>query len=313
MDDSPEAHSKKPVLTLLTSFGWRDYELLDSGNGLKLERYGPYTFVRPEPQAVWQPATSQSNWQDAHAIFQPTREESGGHWQFNKPVKTSWMMQYKGLKFRAQTTAGRHLGVFPEQAPHWDWIGKVVQTAKRQVNVLNLFGYTGLASLEAARAGAHVTHVDASRKSVAWARENQALSGLSDRHIRWIVDDALKFVQRETRRGSQYEGLILDPPKFGRGPKGEVWEFYRLLPELLGACRDVLSQQPIFVCLTAYAIRASALSLYFSLQEMIAGFTGQISAGELALEERSAGRMISMAIYARWGSDSILHAMGTEN
>jgi len=303
MNDSPEDHSSGPVLALLTPAGWVDYALLDSGNGLKLERYGPYTFIRPEPQAIWQPAIQQESWQAAHAIFQPTREESGGHWQYNKPVKTSWMMQYKGLKFRAQTTAGRHLGVFPEQAPHWDWIGRVVQTAKHPVNVLNLFGYTGLASLEAARAGAHVTHVDASKKSVAWARENQALSELQDRPIRWIVDDALKFVQREARRGVKYEGLILDPPKFGRGPKGEVWEFYGLLPELSGACRNILSQQPLFVCLTAYAIRASALSLYYSLQEIVAGFAGQISAGELALEERSAGRMISMAIFARWESE----------
>ena len=308
MNDFPDIHPSRPELNLLTPSGWVDYALLDSGYGLKLERYGPYTFVRPEPQAIWQPAASQESWQAAHAIFQPTREESGGHWQFNKPVKESWVMQYKGLKFRVQTTAGRHLGVFPEQAPHWDWIGNVVQTAKRDINVLNLFGYTGLASLEAARAGAHVTHIDASKKSVAWARENQALSDLGNKPIRWIVDDALKFVQRDARRGVKYDGLILDPPKFGRGPKGEVWEFYRLLPELLSACRSVLSQEPIFICLTAYAIRASALSLYYSLQEMVAGFAGRISVGELALEEHSAGRMLSMAIFARWESVTILDA-----
>ena len=303
MNDFPDERPPQPRLTLLTSYAWKDYELLDSGDGMKLERYGPYTFARPEPQAVWQRALPQGNWQKAHAIFQPSQEESGGHWQLNKPVEPGWAMQYKGLKFRAQTTAGRHLGVFPEQAAHWDWIEETIGAAKRPAQVLNLFGYTGLASLVAARAGAKVTHVDASRKSVAWARENQALSGLSDRPIRWIVDDALKFAQRETRRGVKYEGVILDPPKFGRGPKGEVWEFFRYFPELLKTCRLLLSEQPLFICMTAYAIRASALSLYYGLEEITAGLSGQISAGELALVERSAGRMISMALYARWKSD----------
>jgi 23S rRNA (cytosine1962-C5)-methyltransferase len=204
------------------------------------------------------------------------------------------------LKFQAQTTAGRHLGVFPEQAAQWDWIGELVKSASRPVNVLNLFGYTGLASLAAARAGAKVVHVDASKKSIAWARQNQSLSGLNDLPIRWILDDDLKFVQREARRGVRYEGLILDPPKFGRGPKGEVWEFFKLLPELLGACRAILSERPLFVCLTAYAIRLSAISLYYSMDELTSSFGGSIEAGELALIEKSAGRMISMAIYARW-------------
>jgi len=211
-------------------------------------------------------------------------------------------MSYKGLKFRLQTTAGRHLGVFPEQAAQWDWIEEIVRAAGRPVQVLNLFGYTGLATLAAARAGAKVTHVDASKKSVAWGRENQALSNLSELPVRWILDDALKFTLREARRGVKYDGVILDPPKFGRGPKGEVWEFFRLLPELLKACRLVLGEQPLFVCLTAYAIRLSALSLYYSLEEMTAGLDGQITAGELVLVERSARRMISMAIYARWSN-----------
>jgi len=290
----------QPTLTILTSPDWVDYGLLDSGEGRKLERYGPYTFVRPEAQATWKPALAARDWQAAHAVFQPTQEESGGHWMFNKPVQTGWEMRYKSLKFHAQTTAGRHVGVFPEQAAQWDWISELVQAASRPVNVLNLFGYTGLASLEAARAGARVTHVDASKKSIAWARQNQTLSDLNDLPIRWILDDALKFVQREARRGVRYEGLILDPPKFGRGPKGEVWEFFKLLPELLEACRTILSERPVFICLTAYAIRLSALSLYYSLGELTSGFGGVIQAGELALVEQSAGRMISMAIYARW-------------
>lgn len=291
---------ESPTLNLLVPRNWVDYELLDSGDGQKLERYGPYIFVRPEPQAMWSPAGKTARWKEAHAVFQPTGEESGGHWQFDRPVEASWTMAYAGLRFRAQAAPGRHLGVFPEQASHWDWLGGQIEAAGRPVRTLNLFGYTGLASLAAAAAGAHVVHVDASKKSIASARENAGLSGLGDRPVRWIVDDALKFVQREARRGAQYDGLILDPPKFGRGPKGEVWEFFDLMPQLLEACRAVLSPSPLFIVLTAYAIRASALSLHYSLAAMMSAFRGALSSGELALAERSAGRLVSMAIYSRW-------------
>ncbi len=289
-------------LTLLTSPDWVDYELLDSGSGLKLERYGHYRFIRPEPQAVWTPALDPKTWEGAHAVFQTSSEESGGHWKFAKRVEQGWEMEYKGLKFYAQTTGGRHLGVFPEQAAQWDWMSALIKQSRRPVNVLNLFGYTGLASLEAARSGAKVTHVDASKKSVDWARQNQSLSGLGDKPIRWIVDDAIKFVQRENRRGVRYDGVILDPPKFGRGPKGEVWEFFKLLPEMLESCRLILSEMPLFVCLTAYAIRLSALSLHFALDEMTSGYQGELTSGELALVESSAGRVLSMAIFARWAA-----------
>jgi 23S rRNA (cytosine1962-C5)-methyltransferase len=209
-------------------------------------------------------------------------------------------MHYGALTFIARLTAGRHLGVFPEQACHWDWVADLIQGSHRPIQVLNLFGYTGLATLAAARAGARVTHIDASKKSVSWARENQALSTLETRPIRWIVDDALKFVQREGRRGMKYDGIILDPPKFGRGPKGEVWEFFDLFPRLMADCLDILSAQPLFLVVTAYAIRASALSLYNNLSEMTGSLGGQVTAGELALGERSAGRLVSTAIFARW-------------
>ena len=274
--------------------------MVDSGGGAKLERYGPYVFARPEHQAVWQPALPPERWKTAHAIFQSTGEESGGHWLFNQPVEPSWTMQYKGLKFLAQATASRHMGVFPEQAAHWDWLGELVRAAGRPVNVLNLFGYTGLATLAAAQAGAKVTHVDASKKAITWARQNQSLSGLDQRPIRWLVDDVEKFVKRELRRSSQYDGLILDPPKFGRGPEGQVWEFFDALPTLLKDCRGLLSRQPLFIVITAYAIRASALSLYYPLGKMVAGLGGHLATGELALVERSAGRLLSTAIFARW-------------
>jgi 23S rRNA (cytosine1962-C5)-methyltransferase len=290
-------------LTILSCPPWQDYELLDSGGGAKLERYGSYVFSRPEPQAVWRAALPPARWQAAHAVFQPTQEESGGHWEFHQPVETSWVMRYGGLKFRAQTTAGRHLGLFPEQAAHWDWLSELIRRAGRPIQALNLFGYTGLATLAAARAGAQVTHVDASKKSVSWARENQALSGLEAAPVRWIVDDALKFIQREARRNKQYDAIILDPPKFGRGPHGEVWEFFKLFPDLLDGCRALLNAQPLFIVVTAYAIRASALSLYYPLEEMMRRFSGTTQAGELALIERSAGRALSTAIYARWQSN----------
>lgn len=292
-----------PDIKLLTSPGWRDYELLDTGNGMKLERYGKYRLVRPEAEAVWSPVLPQSEWRTAQATFQASAEENGGHWVFQSAIPERWILEYKSLKFWARTSASRHLGVFPEQACQWDWIEECTKAAPRPVRVLNLFGYTGLASLAAAQAGALVTHVDASRKVETWARENQQESAIGNDKIRWIVDDALKFVQRESRRGIRYEGIILDPPKFGRGPKGEVWEFYRLLPELLTACKDVLSPQAVFVVITAYAVKASSVTLYNALREMIAEQKGTYETGEVALLEKSAGRTLSLAVFARWSSN----------
>jgi 23S rRNA (cytosine1962-C5)-methyltransferase len=298
---------EKHPFSLISSPNWRDYELLDSGDGLKLERFGPYTFVRPEVQAMWSPALSKKEWGAADAVFQPTAEESGGHWIEKKKLQDRWGMRYdlsvgSPLHFWVMTTPGRHLGVFPEVASHWDSMADSIQKAARPANVLNLFGYTGLASLAAAAAGAKVTHVDASKKSVGWARENQSLSKLDDKPIRWIVDDALKFVQREARRGAKYEGIILDPPKFGRGPKGEVWEVYKSLPELLAACKQVLSDHPLFLILTVYAVKASAIHVGQAMQEMMRNHGGTVESGELVTVEKSAGRLLSQAVFARWGA-----------
>jgi 23S rRNA (cytosine1962-C5)-methyltransferase len=294
-------------LQLLEANDWKDYALMDSGNGARLERFGAYIFIRPDHQASWKPNLDESSWREAHAVFKAGREESGGQWEKSKAIVPAWQMGYKGLKFMAKLTNSRQLGVFPEQASHWDWIAEQVLKARRilstQINVLNLFGYTGLASLAAAKAGAHVTHVDASKKSVAWARENQETSRLADRPVRWIVDDALKFVQRENRRDTKVHGIIMDPPKFGRGPKGEVWECLQMLPTLLQACRSILKDDPRFVVITAYAIRASALSLYYPLEEMMAGIPGKITVGELVLREESAGRLLSTAIFGRWEAE----------
>ncbi|NMC80317.1 MAG: class I SAM-dependent rRNA methyltransferase [Chloroflexi bacterium] len=299
---SPQIPRQPPAMLLLDSPDWQDYTLLDSGSGLKLEQYGPFRLIRPEPEAMWRPWLDEKEWKKADAVFEVSAEENGGHWKFRRELPADWLMTYKALKFRVQTSASRHLGVFPEQAAQWDWIGERVRSAGRPLRVLNLFGYTGLASLAAAQAGAQVTHVDASPKVVAWARQNQELSGLSERPIRWIVDDVLKFVRREQRRNVAYDGLILDPPKFGRGPKGEVWEFYKLIPDLLQACRQVLGPRPQFVVLTAYAVKASALTLYYAMQEMMSGCAGQTEAGEAILLEQNGRRALAMAIFARWSA-----------
>jgi 23S rRNA (cytosine1962-C5)-methyltransferase len=192
------------------------------------------------------------------------------------------------------------MGVFPEQAAHWDWIAGQIKAVRRPVRVLNLFGYTGLATLAAAQVGAEVTHVDAAKRAITQARRNQELSGLTERPIRWIVEDALKYIQREVRRGSRYDGLILDPPKFGRGAGGRVWEFFEHFPELLDTCKELLSPKPLFVVITAYAVQASALYLYHALEGRLAGLGGALTAGELVTVEQSAGRWLSQAIFARW-------------
>ena len=295
---------QRPELLLLESPEWVDYEFIDSGNGSKLERFGPYTFIRPEHQAVWEPAFPVEQWKSAQGEFHATSEEGGGHWECSRSVEPTWKMRYKNLRFLARTSNSRHVGVFPEQANHWDWIASQVKLVKIPMRVLNLFGYTGLATLAAAEAGAQVTHVDASKKSISWARENQNLSGLDGKPIRWIIDDALKFVQREARRKSTYDGLILDPPKFGRGPKGEVWEVFEMLPALLKACRSILAPEPRFLVITAYAIRASALSLYYAVDEMMAANPGSLAAGELVVREKSKGRLLSTAIFVRWSAQS---------
>jgi 23S rRNA (cytosine1962-C5)-methyltransferase len=256
-----------PKIHLISTPDWKDYELLDSGDGVKLERFGPYTFIKPEHQAVWNKQLPEKEWEKAHACYISASEEEAGQWRMRKTINPSWIMSYKDIKFFARLDRSRHLGVFPEQAANWDWISRQVKACPFRPAVLNLFGYTGIASIAAARAGATVVHVDASKKTIKNAQENSQLAGSGEITIRWIVDDALKFVQREIRRGKKYHGIILDPPKFGRGPKGEVWEFFELLPKLLEYCRLILDPQARFIILTAYAIRASCLTIHYVVSE----------------------------------------------
>jgi 23S rRNA (cytosine1962-C5)-methyltransferase len=298
------ARVSHPTYTLLiTPADWADYALLDTGAGAKLERFGKYRFVRPEPQAVWSRALEPMEWEAADGVFiggEEGEDGAGGRWHFKRSLEERWIMRYKDIRFWVRATSFRHLGVFPEQASQWDWMSNLIAQAGRPIRVLNLFGYTGLATLAVARAGAQVTQVDASKPTWYWARDNQALSGLEDRPVRWIIDDALKFVQREVRRQARYDGLIIDPPKSGRGPKGEVWKLYESLPALLAACRLLLSEHPLFTVLTAYAERNSALSLHYALEEMFAGYNGALTTGEMVKVEQSAGRLLSTAIFSRW-------------
>ena len=293
---------------------WTDYELLDTGAGRKFERFGEFTLIRPEPQAKWAATLPAPRWEAADGEFVKAKgerkeEEKGekkGEWKFPKAIPERWAMQRKDLKFWVQPAPSGHVGVFPDQACHWDWIAQVTRLAARSVKVLCLFGHTGLATLAAAAAGAEVTHVDASRKAVAWARENQSLSGLGERPIRWIVEDALRFVRREARRGKQYEALMLDPPKFGRGPDGEIWKLEESLPELLGACARLLSAAPVFVLLNVYTTvltqgrtEEEAERLRSYLKEMLRAFrVAAITGGELVLED-AARRRISASVFAR--------------
>ena len=288
--------------TVARSVGWSFYGLLDSGDGKKLERYGKYVVVRPEPQCWWSPRLDADAWAAADAVFDPTDEDEAGHWRFRTKPRDSWPMSWDGVGFHGRLTAFRHLAVFPEQAANWAWLKERLQTGANGARVLNLFGYTGVASLVCADAGAAVTHVDASKKAIGWARENAELSKLTDRPIRWICEDARRYVQREVRRGSKYEGIILDPPKYGRGPTGEVWRLFEDLPELLRQCVRLLSDDASFLLLNGYAERISGLSLAGLMADAMAGRGGQIDWGELALMEDAGDRGVGLSFFARWSA-----------
>ena len=300
-NDANALRTRMPVL--LETGGFEDYALVDSGEGLKLERYGPFHIVRPEPQAMWRRRRPETDWENADAVFTGGKdEESDGRWRFRKPLPESWPMRFGNVRFSGRFTNFRHVGVFPEQAAHWTWMQQLIGNAHRRAKVLNLFGYTGIASLIAAEAGAEVTHLDGSKKAIAWARENQSVSQMDALPIRWICDDAMKFVRREERRGNRYDGIILDPPKFGRGPKGEVWDLFLDLSEMLQVCRTLLSDNPLFLVLTAYSIRASFASIHELSAESLAGLSGTLESGELLLREDNDGRLLSTSLFSRWSA-----------
>lgn len=280
--------------------GWEDYELIDSGKSRKLERFGTITLDRFEPQAVWKPALPQGRWQQASASYQLEKGKQAGKWQIFSETPREWQIRFSDLTFQLRLRDSRHIGIFPEQCQSWLWLEEKIKKAGGNPRVLNLFGYTGAATLFAARAGAQVTHVDASRSAVKWAQTNQELNDLSSLPIRWIVDDALKFVQREARRGVQYDGIILDPPKFGRGPKGEIWKFEQTVTNLLQECSQILSPDLLFIYLTAYDIYETPEEIADWLSYLMRLTTGQIEYCWMVQQEKSAGRKINQSMFARW-------------
>ncbi len=292
--NSPVADPKTTFSSIQIDYcQWDAYELLDSGHGRKLERFGTHTLIRDEPKAWWAPSLPEAIWKGADGVHHEKR------WQLKPSTPAEWEVGFEGLKLSAKFfNTSKHIGVFPEQSSHWRWIKQ--QCAKDKPSILSLFGYTGVASLVAAQAGASVTHVDASRPALTWARTNQTLSGLQEAPIRWILDDAQKFLQREIRRGKRYDALILDPPSFGRGPDNESWYIEKDLVGLLENCKQLLAPKPSFIVLTLYALEASSLMIGGLLQEMMKDYAGSIEIGELAHLPKHGHHPLPLSIYGRW-------------
>ena len=289
-------------LSLIETTGFSDYALLDSGGGRKLERFGAIVVDRPEPQALWQPRRAKSEWTKAHAVFSASGEdEDKGKWRIDKPVPESWPVGVGGVTMLCRLQGLWHLGLFPEQLPHWEWmLSSLAKVHGEKPRVLNLFAYTGAASLLAARAGAEVTHVDASKKAIQWGRENQAASMLTDAPIRWILDDARKFVSRDVRRGKTYHVILVDPPKFGRGPDNEVWDLFKDLSPLLEGCEALLAPANAAMVLSVYAIRASALAFDQLCRDVLVKRGGSIQSGELAIRAAGGGHAVPTSLFVRW-------------
>ncbi len=273
---------------------WADWALIDCGNGQKLERYGDIKVVRPEPQAMWTPATD--SWSPDATFVPGSDEEGGGRWVQHRPVPRQWELERGTVRFAASLTPFRHLGFFPDMAPQWDWM----RERSKDADVLNLFGYTGVGTLQLSASGGRLVHVDASKKSVEQGKEIARLSGMLDRPIRWIVDDAGKFTAREVRRGRRYDGILLDPPKFGRGPAGEVWRLEDNLAPLLADCRRLLDRDSRFLVLTVYAVRMSALAIGELVSQIMNDLGGTVEMGEMAVREEARGLLLPTAIFARW-------------
>lgn len=285
---------------MLVADGWKDYELIDAGNGEKLERWGKYILRRPDPQVIWPPCLSSSAWEKADARYHRSRS-GGGRWEYIRTLPERWTISYGELSFHIKPTDFKHTGLFPEQAVNWDWMMDKIRKAARPVRVLNLFAYTGGATVAAAAAGAEVCHVDASKGMVTWARDNAALSGLGDRPVRYITDDAIKFVEREKRRGRQYDAVIMDPPSYGRGPRGEVWKIEDEIYGFIEACLDVMSSKPLFFLVNSYTTGFSPTVLGNMLGlTMKKRFGGIIYTGEVGLPVSSSGLILPCGTFGRW-------------
>ena len=294
---------------LITKAG-QDYELVDSGEGEKLERFGSVLMSRPDPQALWAKRLPAQEWNKAAAYF--TRDAAGAEWSFRGKVPATWPISFGGLKFHIQPTAFKHTGLFPEHAANWDWMRKAIEQAaksgSKDIEVLNLFGYTGGASLACEQAGAKVVHIDSSKAAVTWARENAELSGLADKPIRWIIEDARVFVEREIRRGRSYDAIIMDPPAFGHGADNEIWKIEEHFLPLIEDCKKLLKPHPLFFLINGYSAGYSAIAYENNLLSLMAQYGGSIETGELTIEEsgtsdkKAPTRLLPAGIFARWSN-----------
>jgi 23S rRNA (cytosine1962-C5)-methyltransferase len=282
----------------LTTKASRDYELLDSGAGEKLERFGQYILRRPDPQALWKKNLEEKEWKKADAYF--LRVGETGKWRTKENTPKEWSVEIQDLKFLIKPTAFKHTGLFPEQESNWTWIIKKIQDSGRPIKVLNLFGYTGGATLAAAQARAEVVHVDSSKSAITWAKQNAELSGLSKAKIRWIEDDARKFIQREIKRGNKYDAVIMDPPAFGHGANKEIWKIEEDFVNLLDNCEQILSGDPLFVLVNGYSAGYSSIAYQNSLSSLVKKYGGQIESGELTIAESQSGRFLPAGIFSRW-------------
>ena len=283
---------------------WKDYEVLDTSKGEKLERWGDYLLIRPDPQVIWDTPKTNRGWKKCNGHYHRS-SKGGGDWEFFDLPK-QWQIHYGKLTFNLKPFSFKHTGLFPEQAANWDWFGDLIRRADRPVKVLNLFAYTGGATLAAAAAGAHVTHVDASKGMVTWAKENAASSGLSDAPIRWIVDDCVKFVQREIRRGNHYDAIIMDPPSYGRGPKGEIWKIEESIHGLIQLCTQLLSEDPLFFLVNSYTTGLQPAVLTYMIATELKKFKGFVRSEEIGLPVTDTGLVLPCGASGRWSKEEIL-------
>lgn len=287
---------------ILKTIPQKEYELVDSGHGQKLERYGKYLMARPDPEALWNKSQNDSIWKNADLEF--IRNGTHTKWVIKKEVPESWNIEFGNLNFSIKPSSFKHTGLFPEQLPNWDWTRELIKEniKNRPISVLNLFAYTGGATLACAQAGAEVCHVDGSKTAVAWARENAELSGLKDAPIRWIVEDCTAFLKREIKRGHRYDAIIMDPPSFGHGPKDELWKIEVHFLELMNLCKEVLSDNPLFVIINGYTAGYSPIAYQNNLIDMMKAHNGDIEIGELTIQESNSDRLLPCGIFARWSS-----------
>ena len=284
---------------MIVANNWKDYEILDMANGEKLERWGQITLIRPDPQIIWKEKTFPNKWNKANARYNRSKT-GGGSWDYKTKLPESWQIKYKNLTFNIKPMGFKHTGLFPEHAVNWHWMIDKIKSSKREIKVLNLFAYTGGATVACLSAGASVCHVDSSKGMVAWAKENVNSSGLKEAKVRYIVDDVIKFVQREIRRGNKYDAIVMDPPSYGRGTSGEVWQFENNISDLVALCTEVLSDNPLFFLINSYTTGISAEVLANILKINLKEHKGKISSGEIGLPMKDSELVLPCGIYARW-------------